>query len=156
VKAWRLSPVIAALQGLRGVPCTVAVTTVAELGDLPRCDNPRPRMGYLGLTPSEYSSGQRRRQGGITTAGNTHARRARIAGAWAYRSPAKVRRPLQLRLATLPKDVQDISWKAPVRLCTRYRQLITRGTQANPGVVAVARELVAFMWAIAQQVDVAP
>jgi transposase len=156
VQTWRLAPVVDALQGLRGVQFTVAVTTVAELGDLTRFENPRQLMSYLGLTPSEYSSGERRRPGGITKTGNTHARRALIEGAWAYRYPAKVSRHLQLRLEKLPKPVQDISWKAPGRLCKRYRKLNARGKHANQVVVAIARELVAFMWAIAQQVPVIP
>src|SRR5262245_51122033 len=82
VQTWRLRPVVDALQALRGVQCTVAVTDVAELGDLNRFDTPRQLMSYLGLTPSEYSTGDHRRQGGLTKAGHTHARRARIAGAW--------------------------------------------------------------------------
>jgi transposase len=127
VNTWRLQPVVEALQSLRGVQCTVAVTLVAELGDLTRFDNPRQLMSYLGLIPSEYASGDRRRQGGITKAGNTHARRVLSEGAWAYRYPAKVSRHLQLRLETLPKPLQDISWKAQVRLCQRYRRLIGRG-----------------------------
>src|ERR671930_1517614 len=81
VQTWRLAPVVDALQALRGVQFTVAVTTVAALGDLPRFDNPRQLMHYLGLTPSEYSSGERRRQGGITKTGNSHARLALIEGA---------------------------------------------------------------------------
>jgi transposase len=104
VKTWRLYPVVAALQALRGVQCTVAVTTVAELGDLTRFDNPRELMKFLGLIPSEYSTGERRRQGSITKAGNTHARRALVEGAWAYRYPAKVSRHLQLRLKSNPKS----------------------------------------------------
>jgi transposase len=152
VQTWRLAPVVDALQGLRGLQFTVAVTTVAALGDLTRFENPRQLMSDLGLTPSEYSSGERRRQGGITKTGTTHARRALIEGAWAYRYPAKVSRHLQLRLEKRPKPVQDISWKAQVRLCKRYRQLNARGKHANQVVVAIARELVAFMWAIAQQV----
>ena len=154
VTAWRLCPVVDALQALRGVQFTVAVTTVAELGDLTRFDNPRQLMNYLGLTPSEYSSGERRRQGGITKTGNSHARRALVKGAWAYRYPAKVSRHLQLRLEKLPKPIQDVSGKAQVRLCKRYRQLSTRGKNPNQVVVAIARELSAFMWAIAQQVPV--
>jgi transposase len=110
----------------------------------------------LGLTPSEYSSGERRRQGSITKTGNTHARRALIEGAWAYRYPAKVSRHLQLRLETQSKPIQDISWKAQVRLCKRYRKLMARGKHANQVVVAIARELVAFMWAIAQELCVLP
>jgi transposase len=156
VKAWRLHPVVDALQALRGVQCTVAVTTVAELGDLTRFDNPRELMKFLGLIPSEYSSGERRRQGSITKAGNTHARRALVEGAWAYRYPAKVSRHLQLRLENQPKAIQDISWKAQVRLCQRYRRLIARGKHANQVVVAIARELVGFMWAIAKQIPVTP
>jgi transposase len=156
VKSWRLNPVVEALQALRGVQFTVAVTTVAELGDLTRFENPRQLMKYLGLIPSEYSTGERRRQGAITKAGNTHARRALVEGAWAYRYPAKVSRHLQLRLETPPKVIQDISWKAQVRLCKRYRRLIARGKHANQVVVAIARELVGFMWAIAKQVPVTP
>jgi transposase len=152
VKTWRLAPVVEALQALRGVQFTVAVTTVAELGDLTRFTNPKQLMSYLGLTPSEYSSGPRRSQGGITKTGNSHARRALVEGAWAYRYPAKVSRHLQLRLEQLPKPIQDISWRAQVRLCKRYRQLMARGKNANQVVVAIARELVAFMWAIAREI----
>jgi transposase len=156
VQTWRLAPVVEALQGRRGVQFTGAVTTVAELGDLTRFENPRQLRSDLGLTPSEDSSGARRRQGGITKTGHTHARRALIAGAWAYRYPAKVSRHLQLRLDKRPKPVQDISWTAQVRLCKRYRQLHARGKPVNQMVVAIARALVAFMWAIAQQVPVIP
>jgi transposase len=85
-----------------------------------------------------------------------HARRALVEGAWAYRYPAKVSRHLQLCLEKLPKGIQNISWKAQVRLCKRYRQLGAHGKHANQVVVAIARELVAFMWAIAQQVSVTP
>jgi transposase len=156
VRTWRLRPVVDALQALRGVQVTVAVTAVAERGDLTRFDNPRQLMSYLGLTPSEYSTGDRRRQGGITKAGNTHARRALLEGAWAYRYPAKVSRHLQLRLEKVPKPIQDLSWKAQVRLCKRYRQLSARGKNAYQVVVAIARELSAFMWAIAQEVPLTP
>jgi transposase len=156
VQSWRFYPVVEALQALRGVQCTVAVTTVAALGDLTRFDTPRQLMNYLGLTPSEYSSGGRRQQGSLTKTGNTHARRALVAGAWAYRYPAKVSRHLQLRLEKLPPALQAISWKAQVRLCTRYRQLMAKGKHAHQVVVAIARELSAFMWAIAKQVPVPP
>jgi transposase len=109
VQTWRLVPVVEALQALRGVQFTVAVTTIAELGDLTRFENPRQLMNSLGVTPSEYSTGERRRQGGITKAGNTHARQALIEEAWAYRYPAKGSRHLQLRLEKVPKPIQDIS-----------------------------------------------
>ena len=156
VQTWRLYPVVEALQALRGVQCTVAVTTVAELGDLTRFENPRQLMHYLGLTPSEYSSGARRQQGSMTKTGHTHARRALVAGAWAYRYPAKVSRHLQLRLEKLPTAIQAISWKAQVRLCKRYRHLMAKGKHANQVVVAIARELRAFMWAIAKHIAVTP
>jgi len=155
VHAWRLHPVVEALQALRGVQFTVAVTMVAELGDLTRFDSPRELMKFLGLVPAEYSSGERRQQGSITKAGNTHARKALVEGAWAYRYPAKVSRHLQLRLEKQPTMIQDISWKAQVRLCKRYRQLVARGKHANIVTVAIARELAGFMWAIAKQVPVA-
>jgi transposase len=151
VKTWRLSPVVEALQALRGVQCTVAVTLVAEMGDLTRFESPRELMKFLGLIPSEHSSGQQRRQGSMTTAGNTHARRVLVAGAWAYRYPAKVSRHLQLRLEKQPKVIQDISWKAQVRLCKRYRRLVARGKHANVVTVAIARELSGFLWAIAKE-----
>jgi transposase len=112
VQTWRLRPVIDALQALRGVQFTVAVTIVAELGDLTRCDKPSQLMSYLGLTPSEYSTGDHRHQCTITKTGNAHARRALIEGAWAYRYPAQVSRHLQWRLEKAPKAVQDRSWKA--------------------------------------------
>ena len=156
VHTWRLQPVVEALQALRGVQFTVAVTIVAELGDLTRFDNPRQLMSYLGLTPSESSSGERRRQGSLTKTGNTHARHALVEGAWAYRYPAKVSRHLLLRLERLPKAVQDISWKAQVRLCKRYRKLSARGKHTNQVVLAIARELIAFMWAMAKEVPVTP
>jgi transposase len=155
VKGWRLYPVVEAVQALRGVELTGAVILMSELGDLTRFDTPRQLMSYLGLTPSEYSSGARRWQGGITKAGNSHARRALVEGAWAYRYPAKVSRHLQLRLEKLPAEVQAIGWKAQVRLCRRYRQLTTRGKHVNQVVVAIAREMAAFAWAIARIVPLA-
>jgi transposase len=127
---------------------------VAELGDLTRFDTPRQLAAFLGLIPSDYSSGDRRRQGAITKAGNGHARRALIEGAWAYRFPAKVSAHIQKRLEHLPKPIQDIGWKAQVRLCTRFRRLTARGKHPNVAVTAVARELAAFMWAIAREVPI--
>jgi transposase len=152
VKTWRLAPVVQAVQALRGIELTAATILIAEVGDLTRFDTPRKLMSYLGLTPSEYSSGDHRRQGGITKAGNGHARRALVEGAWAYRYPAKVSRHLQLRLEKVPVDVRAIAWKAQVRLCKRYRQLTARGKHANQVAVAIAREMAAFAWAIARTI----
>jgi transposase len=92
----------------------------------------------------------------LPTAGNAHARRALVEGAWAYRDPAKVSRHLQLRRATPPKVIPDISWKAQVRLCNRDRRLVSRGKHPNVVTVAIARELAGFMWAMAKQVPVTP
>jgi transposase len=156
VQSWRLHAVVEALQALRGVQFTVAVIMVAEIGDLSRFDTPRELMKFLGLIPSEYSSGERRQQGSITKAGNTHARRALVEGAWAYRYPAKVSRHLQLRLEKHSTIIQDISWKAQVRLCQRYRRLVARGKHANVVTVAIARELAGFMWAIAKEIPIIP
>jgi transposase len=156
VQTGRLAPVVEALQALRGVPCTVAVTTVAALGALTRFANPRPLLHSLGFTPSAYSTGERRRQGGITKTGNRHARRALVEGAWASRDPAQVSRHLQLRLEQVSKPLPEMSWQAQIRLCTRYRQLSARGKHAHQVVVASARELRACMWAMAQEVALTP
>jgi transposase len=153
VTSWRWYPVVEAIQALRGVQFTSAVTLVAELGDLARFANPKHLMNYLGLTPSEHTSSDRRRQGGITKTGNSPARRALVEGAWAYRYPAKVSRHLQLRLEKVPKVIQAINWKAQVRLCKRYRRLVARGRQVNQVGVAIAREMAAFVWAIAREVE---
>jgi transposase len=152
--SWRLYPVVEALQALRGVQWIVALTVVAELGDLTRFDNPRQLAAFVGLTPSEHSTGSSRRQGGITKTGNPRARRVLVEGAWAYRYPAKISAHIQKRIDTLPKVAQDIGWKAQLRLCKRYRRLIGRGKHANIVTTAIARELLAFMWAIAKEVPI--
>jgi transposase len=113
-------------------------------------------MQFLSLIPSEYTRAERRRPGSMTNAGNTHARSALVAGAWASRSPAKVSHHLQLRLEKPSKIIQNSSGKAQVRLCKRYRQLIARGKHANVVTVAMARELAGCMLAMAQEVPVIP
>ena len=112
-------------------------------------------MAYLGVTPSEYSSGPRRRQGSITKTGNSHARRVLVEGGKAYRYPAKVSREIQRRQEGLPQSVQAIAWKAQVRLCKRYQRLIAKGKHSNIVVVAIVREMIAFIWAIAQKTPIA-
>jgi transposase len=155
VQTWRWAPVGEAIQALRGVQFIAAVPLIAELGELTRFETPRQLLRYLGLVPSEHSRGERRRQGGITKTGTSPARRVLVEGAWAYRSPAKVSRHLPLRLAKVPKASQDIRWKAQVRLCQRYRRLGARGKNVNQVVVAIARAMAAFVWAIARAVPVA-
>jgi transposase len=151
---WRLWPVVEALQALRGVQWIVALTVVAELGDLTRFDNPRQLAAFVGLIPSEHSSGEKRRQGSITKTGNGRARRVLVEGAWAYRYPAKISEHIQKRIERLPKVAQDIGWKAQVRLCKRFRRLCARGKHSNLVITAIARELLAFMWAIAREVPI--
>ena len=153
-KQWRLYPVVQALMALRGVKMVVAVTIVAELGDLTRFDNPKQLMSFLGLTPSEYSSGDRQKRGSITKTGNQHARRVLIEGGWSYRFPAKVSREMQKRQEHLPLNIRDIAWKAQVRLTKRFHMMAMRGKPANVIVVSIARELASFMWAIAQEVPI--
>ena len=137
---------------MRGVALIVAVTLVAEVGDLHRFDRPRQLMSYLGLVPSEHSSGGKHRQGAITKAGNAAARRALIEGAWSYRLPARISRVRLARMKELPAPIRKIAWKAEVRLCARYRRLRALGKPGNLVVTAIAREMVAFAWAIAQEI----
>jgi transposase len=153
VPSWRWAPVVEAIQARRGLQFTAAVPLIAELGDLSRFATPPQLMSSLGLVPSEHSRGERRRQGSITKTGNSHARRVLVEGAWAYRYPAKVSRHLHLRLEKVPQAIPDISGKAQVRLCQRYRRLVARGKNVNPVVVAIAREMAAFVWAIAREVQ---
>jgi hypothetical protein len=155
-KVWRLRPVVEALQARRGMQCIVAVTTVAALGDLSRVDTPRQLMQCWGLIPAEYARAATRRQGSITKAGHTPARPALVDGAWASRDAATVSRHLQLRREKPPTIIQAIRWQAPVRLGTRDRRLLARGTHATQVVVAMARELVGCMWAMAKAVPVTP
>ena len=143
VPSWSMAPVVEAYQAMRGVSFAVAVTFVAEIGDLRRFDNPRQLMAFLGLVPSERSTGERVRRAGLTLAGNKRARRVLIEGAWSYRYPARVSQTLQARLEGLPKAVRAIAWKAQIRLCARYRRLNAAG---------IAREMAAFLWAIARHV----
>jgi transposase len=152
---WRLAPVVAALQTMRGMALVTAATLITELGDLSRFANPRQLMAYLGLVPSEHSSGASVRRGGITKAGNGAARRLLIEAAWSYRFPARISRELLLRQENQPKPIRDIAWKGQLRLCARYRKLARTGKPANVVTTAIARELTGFVWAIARQVMVA-
>jgi transposase len=153
---WSLAPVVAALQALRGVQLIAAVTLVAEIQDFQRFDNPRRLMAYLGLVPSEDSSGQRRRQGAITKAGNSAARRMLVEVAHLYRYPARVSADIAKRQSELPKTVTDIAWTAQLRLCARFKRLRARHMPHNKIVVAIARELSGFVWAIAREVTPPP
>jgi transposase len=151
---WTLGPVVAALQTMRGMALVNAATLIAELGDLSRFTNPRQLMAYLGLVPSEHSSGTSIKRGGITKAGNGAARRLLIEAAWSYRFPARLSREMLLRQENQPKPIRDIAWKGQLRLCARYRKLARTGKPANIVTTAIARELAGFVWATARQVSV--
>lgn len=148
---WRMFPVVRALQGLRGVSLIVAVTTVVEIGDFKRFQHPVDLMNYLGLMPSEDSSGERVKRGPITKAGNSHVRRMLVEAAWSYRLRARISRELLKRQTDLPQHICDISWKAQLRLCARYRHLWAKGKAKQLITTAIARELCGFIWAIAIQ-----
>lgn len=149
--AWRFYPVIQALQALRGVQFTVAVGVIAEVGDLTRFDRPRQLMAWLGLVPSEHSSGNTQRRGAITKSGNGYARRLLVEAAWSYRYTPKVSPIIQRRQGDLPKAVVDRAWAAQVRLCRRFRALTARGKHPNVAVTAIARELSGFIWDIGRR-----
>ncbi|MGF6695904.1 transposase [Paraburkholderia sp. MM5496-R1] len=130
---WRFYPAVLGLQAMRGVQFTTAVGMLAELGDLSRFVHPRQLMAWLGVTPSEHSSGGKRRQGSITKSGNSYARKLLVEAAWSYRHPARVSPDIQRRHEGLPKPIVDRAWDAQVRLCRRYRKLVARGKQKNIG-----------------------
>ena len=153
VSTWSMAPVVEAYQAMRGVAFLTAVTFVAEIGDVRRFETPRRLMAYLGLVPSERSTGEQVRRGSITKAGNPRARRVLIEGAWTYRYPARLSRSLQVRQESLPKIVRAIAWKAQVRLCARYRRLTAAGKRQTLVTTAIAREMAAFLWAIGHEVE---
>lgn len=153
VAGWRWEPAVRALMSLRGVALINATILIAELGDLHRFTRPAELMSYLGLVPSEHSSGAERQQGGLTKMGNGYARRALVEAAHHYRVPARITPHLQKRQEGLPKGVTDAAWEAQRRLHHRYKQLSGPGRKKAPVVIAaLARELSGFVWAIARQV----
>jgi transposase len=149
------APTIMALQAMRGVKELTAVTVMSEVGDLTRFKTPRQAMAYAGLVPSERSSGGRTRRGGITKTGNAHLRRVLIESAWHYRHAPAISGVIRQRQDGLPPQVCEIAWSAQQRLNKRYRKLCARGKIQQQVVVAVARELLAFAWAIAHSVRAA-
>jgi transposase len=151
--SWSMAPLVEGLRGLRGIDLISSVTFVAAVGDLGRFDTPRQLMSYLGLVPSEQSSGERVRRGGITKTGNREARRMLVEAAWSYRYPARVAKEKVEIVVHLPKAIRDIAWKAQTRLCDRYRRLHAKGKKPTVVVAAIARELSGFVWAIGQEVQ---
>src|SRR5262249_56097552 len=127
-------------------------TLGGEVGGWAGLGNGAQLRAFLGLVPSGRSTGERVRRAGVTLAGNKRARRVLIEGAWSYRYPARVSQTLQARLEGLPKTVREIAWKAQIRLCARYRRLTAVGKKRPLVIAAIAREMAAFLWAIAQHV----
>ena len=154
VQGWRLEPVVKAIQALRGVSLLTAATVIAELGPLARFSKATEVMAYVGLVPSEHSTGKTIKRGGITKAGNGYARRALVEASWTYRFPARVSRHLRKRSDNLPLHVREIAWRGQLRLCSRFKKLAARGKPFQVVTTAIARELIAFIWAISRQVSI--
>jgi len=151
VEQWSLKPLVQALQALRGVQLVSAVVLAAEIGDFRRFPTASSLMSYLGLVPSEHSSGEKVRRGRITKCGNGHARRILVESAWAYRFRPALSRAIRDRNEGLPPEIQSAAWKAQQRLHGRYRKLLGRGKSKQQVITALARELTGFVWAIARQ-----
>jgi len=151
VPQWSLAPIVQALQALRGVDLIVAVTFVSEIGDLARFESPRQLMAYLGLVPSERSTGDTVRRGSITKAGNGRVRHMLVESAWTYRHPPRIGKLKLYKLERVSPAVREVAWKAQSRLTSRYRALSARGKKTTIVCTAIARELVGFMWSIGRQ-----
>jgi transposase len=146
-------PVIEGLMALRGVNLLTATTIVAEIGDLKRFASAPQLMAYLGVVPSEHSSGGTKSRGGITKTGNGHVRRVLVEAAWTYRHPARKTAILQRRAERTSDQVQDIAWSAQKRLCARYKRLEGKGKLKVQVCTAIARELAGFIWAVGQATE---
>jgi transposase len=150
VETWRLAPLVKSLQALRGVQMMTAVIIAAELGDLSRFESAPKLMAYLGLVPSEHSSGESRQRGHITRTGNGHVRRVLVEAAWAYRFRASLSSAIRERSEGVPRPIKEIAWRAQQRLHRRYARMSVRGMCKQKTVTAIARELAGFVWAIGQ------
>lgn len=148
---WSLAPLVTAFQALRGVEMVSAVTLAAEVGDFQRFAKAADFMAFVGLIPSEHSSGSSRRQGPITRTGNTHVRRILVESAHHYRRMPRMSRAIRARNELVSAGVRQIAWKAQVRLHKRLQKLQSRGKPSGKVVTAVARELAGFVWAIAHE-----
>ena len=151
VETWHLKPLVKAMQTLRGVRVLTAVILAAELGDIARFATAPQLMAFVGLVPSEHSSGGTQKRGSITRTGNGHVRRVLTEAAWAYRYRPAVSQAIRQRSDEASPEVQAIAWKAQGRLNGRYQRMTARGKNKQQTVTAVARELVGFVWAIARQ-----
>ena len=152
---WRMAPVVKGLQAMRGIAAVSAATIAAETGDVNRFASPEPYMAFIGIIPSEHSTGNKVLRGKITKTGNSHLRFALVEAAKQYSHRAAITRTLKKRQEGLPKDVLAIAWKAQKRLCRRFLVLAVRGKHRNKIAVAIARELAGFVWALMRQVPLA-
>jgi transposase len=148
-----LAPLVRGLMVLRGVALVTASTIAAEIGDFDRFKNASQFMAYVGLTPSENSSGQRVRRGAITKCGNRHVRRLLVEAAQHYRRRPTISQALRQRSTDQPASLRRVSWDAQKRLYKRYHALTNQGKPINKAVTAVARELAGFVWAIGRDVS---
>lgn len=155
VPDWSLAEVVTALMAMRGLDMISATTFLAEIGDLSRFQSPRELMAYLGLVPSEDSTGDTIKRGPITKAGNRRARRMLVECAWSYQHPPRVGQEKQEKVAAAPRAAREIAWKAQCRLHGRYRALVRRGKRKTVAITAVAREFAGFIWAISREVTTA-
>jgi transposase len=151
VESWSLRPLVKALQALRGVQVVSAVILAAEIGDFARFASAPAMMAYLGLVPSEHSSGETQKRGRITRTGNGHVRRILVESAWSYRHRPAMSWAIRKRNEGVAPGVQAIAWKAQHRLHGRYKKLLGRGKNKQQTVTALARELAGFVWSIARQ-----
>ena len=145
---WARKPLVDSIMALKGFRLIASMMIVSEVGDFVRFSHPKQLMSYLGLTPGEYSSGNRQRRCGITKCGNSHARWMLVECAIHYRRDPKVSRDLSIRQEGQPLWVKEISWKAQNRLHARFVKLQQRLMNHNKIKVAIARELTAFIWEI--------
>jgi transposase len=155
VPDWSLAEGVEALMAMRGIDMVTATALLAEIGDLSRFRSPRELMGYLGLVPSEHSTGDKVQRGPITKAGNRRARRLLVESAWAYRHPPRLGRDKQVKVAAAPRAVREIAWRAQNRLYARYRALTRNGKLKTVAVTAMARELAGFIWAVNREIAAA-
>jgi transposase len=156
VPDWSLAKLVTALMAMRGIDLIAATTFVAEIGDLSRFQSPRELMAYLGLVPSENSTGDTIRRGPITKAGNKRARRILVECSWAYQHPPRVSRDKQRKVEAAPKMAREIAWKAQHRLHARYRALVRNSKLKTVAITAVAREFAGFIWAIGREIGTSP
>ena len=155
VPDWSLAEVVTGLMAMRGLDVISAATLLAEIGDLSRFQTPQQLMAYLGLVPSEESTGNTIKRGPITKAGNRRARRMLVECSWSYQHPPRVGSVKQHKVDAAPPAVREIAWKAQCRLYRRYRALIRRGKLKTVAITAVARELAGFIWAVNREIATA-